>query len=439
MAQPDGAVYATETPVPGTDGGSVANPANAANSSKNSAAELTASKALLGSATSCSLQLFFTSTVNYGAANPKTVYFRINSNSSAYANGAITITAHNSQGNSVGLVGTGYKTYYAPDGYILIGVTPSASFKSVKLTVASPVLAGTYSANVYFAFYGPGASNSSNPYPFNAADCGRPNGTSIGYSDIILTAFDVSTPAGAIDENLDSKSSFVSNGLPLFGGHIKQTFYFNGKSNPDDVVRLTLSQGGSFLKVNLGSSLTLRAYNGENEVGTVKVLESVLDAALLTSFANNSNITFYFVPKSADGSSFVFDRIELDLNIALLGLGLGANGINVHDVRRVPDGINAPDVVACTNLGEITLSAQALQASINGIGNFKYAWYSEQNDGNLLSVNATLPLLGLTTTGKKTYYVEAAKSGDGCTASPRKKVTVNVQTAPASPSAELNP
>ncbi|MCE7059853.1 hypothetical protein [Dyadobacter sp. CY343] len=321
----------------------------------------------------------------------------------------------------------------------MIGVTPSATFKSVKLTVASPVLAGTNSASVYYAFYGAGASNSSNPYPFNAADCGRPNGTSIGYSDIILTAFGVTNPGGAIDEDLATKSSFVSNGLPLLGGHIKQTFYFNGNSNPDDIVRVTLSQGGSFLDVKLGSSITLRAYRGESEVGTVKLLESIVEASLLTSLANRENITFYFIPKNADGSSFIFDRIELDLNIALLGLGLGANGINVHDVRRVPDGISAPDAVACTNLGGITLSATALQASIGGIGNFLYSWYSEASDGTLLSSNQTLPITGLTTTGQKTYYVQTTKAGEGCTASPRKKVTVTVQSAPASPSAALNP
>jgi hypothetical protein len=113
VAQPGDAVYATETPVPGTDGGSVTNPGNAANSSKTSAAELIASKAVLGGATSCSLQLIFTNSVTYESANPKTVYFRINPNSSALANGAITITAQNSSGGSVSLTGSGYKTYYA--------------------------------------------------------------------------------------------------------------------------------------------------------------------------------------------------------------------------------------------------------------------------------------------------------------------------------------
>ncbi|MCE7059854.1 hypothetical protein [Dyadobacter sp. CY343] len=76
VAQPSDAVYATETPVPGTDGGSVTNPENAANSSRTSAAELVASKAVLGGATSCSLQLIFTNSVNYESANPKTVYFK---------------------------------------------------------------------------------------------------------------------------------------------------------------------------------------------------------------------------------------------------------------------------------------------------------------------------------------------------------------------------
>ncbi|QRQ99543.1 Ig-like domain-containing protein [Dyadobacter sandarakinus] len=449
LAQPANAVYADKQ----TNGGqqatvgsySVTNPDNARNTAGNVKPNDNFALLDAGSTLGISkawIQLEFPNEITSSAASPATAYVRINNNNNALTtSGAITVTAYDKNGNAVALVSNEYAPYYTPDGSVFVALSPTASYKSVRITVATSVLLGSISLQVYYAFYGPQASNVSNPYPFSVSDCGKPNVSTKGSSGgLNLGTFDVSNAGNAIDESTSTRSSFVATGLSLLSGHIKQTFFFNGPSNAADAVRFILSQSGSFLAVNLGNSLTLQAYNGSTLVGSAQLVASLLDADLLGLLGtNNTQAAFYFSPKDAVGNPVVFDRVELDLNIGTLGLALGSNGVNIHDVRRAPDVPNASNVKACTNIGTAALAALAPQAGIAGIGSFTYRWYDSVRSGTLLTAQANWTATGLNTAGERTYYAEIQKSGSGCIVSPRKKVTVTVVAPPVSPGVALTP
>ena len=135
----------------------------------------------------------------------------------------------------------------------------------------------------------------------------------------------------------------------------------------------------------------------------------------------------------------IFDRIELDLNIGALGVGLGSNGLNIHDVRRSPDVPTVTTPKACSNIGTAALSALAPQLGIPGIGSFTYTWYTTAHGTGTVSTAQNWTASGLNTAGTASYYVDITKSGSGCIASPRKKVDILVSAPPVSPGIALNP
>lgn len=449
FAQPANAVYPDKQTNGGTAAGggltgsfSVADPDFARNTPTNSKpndkfALLTASSTL-GTSTAW-IQLEFPAEVTSSTGAPVTVYVKTNHNAAALLGGGVAVTARDKNGNLVGLQASEFNTYYTADGSVYLAVTPTANFKYVRTTLSSPVALGTNTLQVYYAFYGPTASNTSNPYPFNVADCGSPNVTTKSFSGITVGAVDVTNAGNAVDNLLSSKSSFVSTGV-VVAGHIKQTFFFNGVSNASDAVRVVLSQSGSFLALKVATSITLQAYNGNTSVGTSTLVSSLLDGDLLGLLASNDSlVAFHFAPRDASGNSVIFDRVELDLNIAGLGVGLGSNGLNVHDVQRSPDMPTAVNATACSNIGTVLLSALAPQLTIPGISGFTYSWYSGAHTKTAVSSAQSWTPSGLTTPGTVPYYVETTKTGTGCIASPRKQVNVTVVTPPLSPSVALNP
>lgn len=450
FAQPSNAVYPDKQTNGGSAAGggltgsySVVNADNARNATgnikpNNNFALLTVSSTL-GTSTAW-IQLEFPAEVTSSSSTPVTVYVRTNNNTSVLLGGGVELTAYDKNGIQVAVQSPDYRTYYTPDGSVFLAITPTATFKYVRTKLSSPVALGTNSLQVYYAFYGPGATNTSNPYPFNVADCGSPNVTTKGYSGLTLGNFDVLNAGNAIDNDLNSKSSFVSTGVALLSGHITQTFFFNGVSNNADAVRVVLSQSGSFLAVSVASAITLQAYNGNTAVGTSALANALLDADLLGLLGGNNNqVAFYFAPKDAGGNSVIFDRLELDFNIGALGVGLGSNGLNIHDVRRSPDVPLAAGPKACSNIGTAALSALAPQLAISGIGGFSYTWYATAHGTSPVANTQNWVVSGLGIPGTTSYYVETTKSGTGCIASPRKKVDIIVSSPPVSPGVALNP
>lgn len=386
------------------------------------------------------LQLAFPADV---AAN-KTVYIKVATTALALLGGGVAITAYSTAtgtGSPVSLGSSTPITYYTGDGNAYLAIKPTNTFRSIRILLTSPIALGTNNLDVFFAFYGPNQTNDTNPFPSSVADCGLPNVTSTAFSGITLGSVSVTNPGNSIDTDVNTASAYNTAGASV-AGHIIQTFYFNGNSNSGDAVRVVFSKGSALVNVDVGKAVTIQGYNGSSSVGMSKPLSSLLDADLLGLLTTgNTVVTSYFAPKDNNNSSVIFDRVTLDFDLGLLGVSLNGNGLNVFDVRRVPDVPTATDATACTNVGTINLAATTAQTAINGIGNFTYTWYNAVRQGTLLSTlvgQVAYVVTGLTTVGKKEYYVDITKAG--CTVpSGRTKVTVNTILPPVSPPVALTP
>lgn len=356
------------------------------------------------------------------------------------AGGGVTISYVNGANATVTVGASEYKTYYTGDGNIYFSIKPTAVLQSLRITAtAKAALGGNITMDIFYAFYGSDASNESYPFSPNVTDCGSANYSTFSTSGLTVGSFGVSSPGAAIDDNLTTMSSYYATGLSLLTGKIAQTFYFNGISNSADAVRIVFSRSPSLVAVDLAKSITVTAYKGVNKVGESQSLFALLDLDLLGLLGQGSAppVTTYMAPKNSSNNAVTFDRVVVELDIGLLGVGLGSNGFNILDVRRVPDMPQVTNPTACTNLGKISLQASSVQQSLTS---FTFKWYNAIREGSLLSgLTGSNPLVtGLTTVGQSNYYVDITKSG--CSVpSGRAKVTVNTVTPPTAPPVALVP
>jgi len=357
------------------------------------------------------------------------------------AGGGVSISYINGSNATVSVSASDYKTYYTGDGNIYFSIKPTAVLQSLKITATSnAVLGGNITLDIFYAFYGSDPANESYPFSPNVADCGSPNYTTFSTSGLTVGSFGVSNPGAAIDQNeTTTMSSFYANGLTLLTGKIAQSFYFNGISNSADAVRIVFSRSPSLVAVDLAKSITVTAYKGANKVGESQTLFALLDADLLGLLGQSSApyVTTYMAPKNSANISVAFDRVVVELDIGLLGVGLGSNGLNILDIRRVPDIPSGTNPTACTNIGTVTVLASTVQQSVT---TFTYKWYNALRGGTLLNtlVGSSPLITGLTSVGQSNYYVDITKTG--CSVpSGRTKVTVNTINAPVTPPIALVP
>lgn len=449
-AQPANAIYATPQASGGGPNGAALGSskvddlgsAGYSGNPDNSFALLTASSTLLTFSTW--VHLTFPNPKTSSSTAPVTIYIRTTESAVALLGGSIGLQAFNNTSGTNNPATTSvlpYKTYFLADGTIFLAVTVSSNFQSLRVTLTSPIALGTNTMRIYYAFYGPTATNTSNPYPFNLADCGLPNVTTKESSGIVLGDFNVLNPGNAIDNDptFTTKSSFITNAISLLSGHIKQIFYFNGLSNPSDAIRIIVSKSGSFLAVNLLGSISMQAYKGDTLVGSAQLAGSLLSAELKLSMETSGTpVAIYFAPKNTSNNSVVFDRVEVDLSAGILGVALNSNALNIHDIRRLPDAPTSENVSICSNVGSGNLIANTVQEALLGTNGLAYTWYSSPGSLISLSIGKNLNLTGLTTPGSVSYYVDVAKTGCALE-SARKQVNVTVVQAPTTPASVLNP
>ena len=450
FSQPANAIYATAQGSGGGPNGLAAGSydvenlsnANYSGTSDNSYALLTASSTVL--TYSAWVHLTFPNLITSSNGSPVTIYIRTTETASALLGGSLVLQGYNNTsgtGNSATTSALPYKTYFLADGTIFLAVTISSDFQSVRATLTSPIALGTNTMRIYYAFYGPSATNTSNPYPFNLTDCGIPNVTTKESSGLTLGNFSIKDPGNAIDTDptFATKSSFITNGVSLLTGHVKQIFFFNGLSNSADAIRLVISKSGGLLAVNLLNGISMQAYNGSALVGNAQIAFNILDVSLLVPMGTSGTpVAIYFAPKDASNNSVLFDRVEVDLNIGVLGVAADNNALNIHDIRRLPSAPAAGNVTVCNNIGSITLSALSSQEGLLGSSGLAYRWYSSLIGGNSLFTGNNYNATGLTTPGSVSYYVNVAKTGCALE-SERKLVNVTVVQAPITPATALNP
>ncbi len=219
------------------------------------------------------------------------------------------------------------------DGNYYIAVIPVAGtvYNSVRINLVYPsnflTLVGTVKLNVYHAFT---FDNSSSGLALFSDF-----GTSTGLNLLPLTDM-VQNPQYALVTD-DTKFSTISLGTLAVAGSAFQTFYFNGKSQPGDYVKVKFGIGGAgALDVNLIGSFEIKLYDGANLVFRKKLDGGLVNGLDLLGLLNSGGV----ISMPIIGPGVDFDRVAIGVN-GTVSLNLASNPLKVYSVERF--GASHPD------------------------------------------------------------------------------------------------
>ena len=328
------------------------------------------------------------------------------------------------------------------NGLWYIGVTPDASFNSVRLDVAFASglnlasLDRDLDVTIYNAFYYPAPSG---------VDCGTPIFTTPGETEganlnlgstTSLLALDsaVKDPSYAIDSDTTSYSRITSGALGI-ATSVSQTILFNGNGNATDVVKAKLSLPLSALTVSILSNVKLTAYNDTTQVGSSQSLSDLLSADLLGLLGDN---TPFYVNLTPGGQ---FDRVKISIdNLASIGANLLGGGVRIYYVQRVT---NAPVITAQPG-ADTVCEGETAMFNVTATGDslsYQWQYYDASNwvntsTGSTLTINNTPYSID----GRK-YRVEV--TGGTCPSSQTTvtsdEATLKVNALPSTPPIHLGP
>jgi hypothetical protein len=329
-------------------------------------------------------------------------------------NGTSTSTVSASANNNLAMIRNA-------SGELFLKITPPAaagSYNSLQLKVEAPVLellVSAVSVPVYYGMYDNTTAVCSEQPVFT--DIGSISGVSVNLSTAVVN------PQNAIDASTTTYS-VLTTGTVTLGGTTSQTIFYNGLSSATDEVRVLLSIPPSILNLGLFNNIKVQTFNGTTATSSVQtVTNSLLGLDLLTLFGSNAIIPVYFKTTSP------FDRIVISTT-TFVG-ALGANTVNIYDVKRVPA---TPVITSPLNdtvtICQGTSAALAVDAPPVGI---TLNWYASSalTDVTVINTGATYttPVLNTATT----YWV-AAKKTNCPTESDRVPMRVLVNAAPSAPS-----
>jgi len=220
--------------------------------------------------------------------------------------------------------------------YLAITPKESVSYNSVSINLQYPAATfglGTIEMNVYHAFtLDESVCNQSSVFTnFGEAD---------GVNLTLLSEL-VANPHHAISDNPNEYSSFSSGVLNVgVASSIRQAFYFDHLASTNDGVRAKLGFSKGLLELGLGNlnSINFKAYNGVTETpvwsgnleGISNLLGLTLSDIIIIGADNRGELELVFRP----GVSF--DRIEIEFNAGLLGLGVLDDALRVYNISLAP-------------------------------------------------------------------------------------------------------
>lgn len=338
-----------------------------------------------------------------------TVYIRVNIVGSLLG-GSIKGEAYSgSNSNSNGTLMQSQATMFTSvDGTSYLAVTStSGSFNAVRVTLSSPALAGTSTADIFYAFY----------EPVNKA-CAEVLGTSVGGTGISLGG-GVANPLNAVDNNLNTYSS-LNGGILGLGYTINQTAYFSNLSNIGDAATITFSLPPSLLQLSLFNNININLYNGSSLVNT-GTIGGLLSLDLLGLLRSGQRYTVSYVPENV-----VFDRIEVNVatGVALL------SDLRIHEIQRTPAKPIVP--IAYPSVETVCYGSSATLRATTASEGSVLRWYNQLNDGTILLEGNEYTTLPVTiAVGDTAFYYVAAAWASGCPAeSQRVKVAVVANPLP---------
>ncbi|NKI28409.1 hypothetical protein HCG49_17805 [Arenibacter sp. 6A1] len=191
------------------------------------------------------------------------------------------------------------------EGRYYIAVTPTADYKSVRITDATNALLGVGSQPNTMNIYGMCHETS-------IADCMAPFATSYEFNGLNLSVNDLSG-AGvtnaefALNAN-STQGSLISNGTLGIGTSTKQWIYFNKVSDVDEVVNISFKTQAGGIDLDLLGSLEIKAYLGNTEVTTLDWQNGLVNGVnVLNLLSNGEVVNLPFMPGAP------FDRITVGI------------------------------------------------------------------------------------------------------------------------------
>ncbi|WP_202104177.1 hypothetical protein [Sphingobacterium faecale] len=232
-----------------------------------------------------------------------------------------------------------------PLGEWYAAVIPDENYNSVRLSVTYPnfdleVLSALseINVNVYNAFTESSGSTCSTSARYTSP--GEATGISLntGVLGLRLDSL-IANPHHAIQDN-NSYASY-SSGISLsIANTVAQTIYFDHTASANDGVRIKLGFSKGLIDLGLAklNSINFKAYNMESETPTWEGNLFNLSELLGLNLLNLINIgqdgrgmlDMVFKPGVA------FDRIKVEFNAGLLGLGVLGDALRVYNISLVP-------------------------------------------------------------------------------------------------------
>ncbi|MBT0606693.1 Ig-like domain-containing protein [Aequorivita echinoideorum] len=287
-------------------------------------------------------------------------------------------------------------------GDFYIAITPSQAYDRIYIQDnTSALLLGTSnSMEVYNAFYFSGNQCNIDPL-YSDFD-----GEGITLDLLNLGGAGVENPEFAIDGD-EATYSELSLGIVGVLASMQQNVYFPAPYTPTSEFEITLRAEPTLVNLGLLNQVSVRAYNGFNQVYSTNI-NSLLTLDLLTLLQNGQEATIVFIP----GASF--DRVTIELE-SLLNVNI-AQSIDIYEINVV--GTATPTTNDETQ--EFCAVDEPTVADIQ-INETSILWYDSETGGN------QLPLTELLVNGE-IYY--AAQIINGCESEERLAVEITINDTP---------
>lgn len=227
-------------------------------------------------------------------------------------------SANGFNGNPIKIVQDKFGKYY-------VAITPTVSYKSVKITEHFPSLIGA-EASKTMKVYGMCYSTGSNLCEQSFATYSTSNGITL---DLLgLGAAGVVDAENAIDGDVTTASK-ISVGAAGIASSMFQQVQFHGLSSAKDHFRIKMKmQVNGEVTADVLGSIIVKAYNGDTEVYSQRLNEKLIPGLdLLTLLSSGQMINLPFAP------GVPFDRVAVGIS-SLVAVNVLANPLEVYSVER---------------------------------------------------------------------------------------------------------
>lgn len=287
------------------------------------------------------------------------------------------------------------------DGFWYLSVIPDALFNSVRLSVQIPQdlrvadVGRWISTDVYNAFTETAGTSCSVDARYTSP--GEATGINLNTGALGLGLSElITSPHHAINDDENEYSAYSSGVLSLgVANTVSQTVYFDHVTSVDDGIRVRLGLSNSLIGLGVANlnAVNFVAYNGNSETpvwsGNVYSLAELLGLDLLNLInlgADHKEVNMVFKPGVA------FDRVKIEFNAGLVGLGVLGDALRVYNVSLAPA---VPEIIESDQPDDLTIcegeeAIFSVHATVPvGTPTYQWQYYNGTTWANVSGSNVT--------------------------------------------------